>query len=81
MIGEWFMVVLYQCVSATYVYPTVNTTMVYSCPNSVRYEYRVMPRTPWEVARLKHYMTMDRDDRMPVVKKKKTRVAKRYKKS
>lgn len=79
MIGEWVMVVLYQCVSATYVYPTFNTTMVYACPNSVRYEYRAINKTPQDIAREKHYMSLDRDDRMPVVKKKKKRVAKRKK--
>lgn len=79
------MVLMLRCVS-TFSYEETNTTVIHACPNSVRYEYRAVYRTPDEVARIRHLMSLPRDDRMAVeqakklVKKnpvKKKRVAKR----
>ncbi len=78
MTGEWIMVLMLQCVSAFKSYDALHTTVVYPCPNTVRYEYRVAYRTPMEIARVRHLTSGPREDRMAVATKKK-RVAKRQK--
>lgn len=79
------MVLMLKCVSAFSI-EQPNTTVVHSCPNSVRYEYHVVYRSPEDVARIKHLLSLPRDDRaaaeqvQKLVKKKpagKKRVAKR----
>mgnify|MGYP006280289803 CR=1 FL=1 len=72
------MVLMLHCVSAFKSYDALHTTVVYSCPQSVRFEYRAYYRTPEEVARIRHLTSGPRDDRMAVAVKKK-RVAKKRK--
>jgi hypothetical protein len=81
------MVLMLHCVS-TFSQDAPNTTVIHACPNSVRYEYHVVYRSPEDVARIKHLLSLPRDDRaaaeqvQKLVKKKPTgkkRVAKRRK--
>jgi hypothetical protein len=71
------MVLLAQCVSTFHMVTDVNTTFVNYCPDTVRYEYRLTPRTPMEVARIKHLTSGPRDDRMAVEPKREKRIVKK----
>ena len=59
------MVVVLRCVSLFNPHPAQHTTELYSCPNSVRYEYRLVPESFRDYAVIRHYETLPRDDRMP----------------
>lgn len=58
-------------------------TVVYGCSNTARLYYEERPEGPMDVARMKHYWSLPRDDRppLPVVEDKpKAEVAKAAKK-
>lgn len=45
---------------------TSNTTVVYVCPNTVLMRFEERLETPMDVARMKHYWSLPRDDRPPL---------------
>jgi len=73
------MVLMLNCVSTFMPVSEANTTIVYACPASVRYEYRDAIITPMEAARAKHRASGPRDDRMAsgAVQKSKKKVNKK----
>lgn len=73
------MIVVLRCVSLLQADAALHTTDAIRCPESVRYEYRLLPQNPRDYAMIRHYESLPRDDRAGIEKKAKVkkRVAKK----
>lgn len=61
-----------SCNSVTVESVSRKETVVHACPNTTRMYYEERPEGPMDIARMKHYWSLPRDDRppLPVVKDK-----------
>ena len=61
-----------SCNSVTVESVSRKETVVHACPNTTRMYYEERPEGPMDIARMKHYWFLPRDDRppLPVVKDK-----------
>lgn len=61
-----------SCNSVTVESVSRKETVVHACPNTTRMYYEERPEGPMDIAKMKHYWSLPRDDRppLPVVKDK-----------
>jgi hypothetical protein len=59
-------IIVSPCVSQYVESHPLNTTLVYSCPKTVRYIWEEYPEGPQDHARRLHYWGLPRDDRPPL---------------
>lgn len=72
-----------SCNSVTVESVSRKETVVHACPNTTRMYYEERPEGPMDIAKMKHYWSLPRDDRPPLVVAKdklKTEVKKAVKK-
>lgn len=55
-----------SCNSVTVESVSRRETVVHACPNTTRLHYEERPENPMDVARMKHYWSLPRDDRPPL---------------
>ena len=55
-----------SCNSVTVESVSRKETVVHACPNTTRMYYEERPEGPMDVARMKHYWSLPRDDRPPL---------------
>lgn len=55
-----------SCNSVTVESVSRKETVVHACPNTTRMYYEERPENPMDVARMKHYWSLPRDDRPPL---------------
>lgn len=73
-------IIALPCHSAVSVDDAASTTIVHVCPNTVKYVWHERAETPMEVARQKHWRSLPRDDKPPIVVTKKIAPKKEAKK-
>jgi hypothetical protein len=56
-------IIVSPCLSQSVESHISNTTLVFSCPNSVRFVWEERPEGPMEHAKRMHYWSLPRDDR------------------
>jgi hypothetical protein len=73
-------IIALPCNSAVSVDDVASTTVVHACSNTVRYVWHERAETPMEVARQKHWRSLPRDDKPPIVAAKEVAPKKEAKK-
>lgn len=59
-------IIVSPCISKSVESHIPNTTLVYSCPKTVKYIWEEYPEGPQDHARRLHYWGLPRDDRPPL---------------
>ena len=54
------------CNSVTVESMSRKETVVHACPNTARFFYEERPQSPMDIARMKHFWSLPRDDRPPL---------------
>lgn len=55
-----------SCNSVTVESVDRKETVVHACPNTTRMHYEERPEGPMDIAKMKHYRSLPRDDRPPL---------------
>ena len=55
-----------SCNSVTVESVSRKETVVYACPNTTRMYYEERPEGPMDIAKMKHFWSLPRDDRPPL---------------
>lgn len=55
-----------SCNSVTVESVDRKETVVHACPNTTRMHYEERPEGPMDIAKMKHYRSLPRDDRQPL---------------
>jgi hypothetical protein len=59
-------IMVLSCNSVTAENAARKETIVHACPNTARFFYEERPQSPMDIARMKHYWSLPRDDRPPL---------------